>query len=1629
MSLDKNKEPNPGATAINGQRTALQSQWYGALEDAGFAGRAPSVQTCTDNEHNGLERGVDCGGPDCLSAPCDVPLMVDRFEILAVPGGGARLRLELSTAVQLPLNPTHLALAGLPLTGGFGLSINKQEDVLELLLLPEDLRALSAVVATSADAVLTYSADLIDDFQGRSIQPRLAANALAPALVTADFVAPVVASAALDMSGPRPWHLLLQFSEPVVYNESLLLEPWLTLHSLPIVPISTTQPSNSSLAMQLDTTTADRLFQLQVAGNRSSFSLTWLAPDALVDQVGLPVRPTPTVALVVAPPRPLLQITQVSAPDLSARTLVVQWSRPFAFTNQEGAGLDLFNTVLQPPTDVQVVAGADNTMLFLFPTTQALQAVTHIMFTNQSNTLVRDANGNPALADVSIPMPLPARPVYPCRPYDPVRVSVLVDASDDVSAAEFASLRQVAAAVLDATASALSPLGFAVGLVASNISWVTGPILEVDRPAWPGVRSLGAALQASIAAPASLPGDDDAFYFQQDVSRLHHVIIVLSAGPPSDLLPASLPSNVSVLWVGVQPEAVVAWPPATAWRVPAWEGTQWRSLLHASVVCQPNQIYYTLDLVAGTMDLQFSGHVGLNASLPPPGALQFSSRAHPDRAVPVTCVAVVPLVDALRCILSDDTLAGAWHQLGPHTLTNLVMDVAADGLLDMNLELVPAALALQPEALHAAAHLPRIDPQLSLQLATDVNAMLPTWPAPERPEPAQAVFHVAPTAPGTPSVTGIVDVLLFGDTPLAKERAITAAQTVAPVSSSAWSVTLLGHAEVWWDRPTVSFVVRASAPQPAEATALLALGPDHTAEASCLLQTPTFACILRVDVPAPWFLLHSSPQPIAWTLGTATGQVALMPAPAVLAMPEPSAGPQLTVLAPAAALVPGQSATIQVSLTSALQAKTFRVLLAVDPSVAAIVAVETNATLWDLSSLILPEDGQVSVVGLLSAQGLAEFANTPAWASRLLFEVRVTAKTQTETVAGRVNATAIECTDVAGVRLLDQAAAQVYARGHQGQAMANIHVALITLQALVPVAAQRALLNTALLTRQRVAIDLDFFAVYNGTEPEFFPLHPSAVLCSSANTSALKVTPDCAQVYVDGSEVVDPAGHADVAVEVSMQSLSAQLAFDVYVPEVTLVAQTTTLHALPAGRWQGIDLQVRAAFHAPGQPDRVFDVTRALAHDAVSVSNPSVLALQRQWHVRALQPGTATVRVTGPSSQALAQLTVTVIGTVVSPLGLAVVPVVPARALEYYSDNVTVHLGAESRDLLYDMEEAVVSMYLVLPDNITMSLDPVLDAADVTLAFSHPVLTLAPNWTAQVVMEEAQHPVTVLAHAQWRGLVAGYATLRVDVQVPEDLEIVLDSSALLLPDLAAVAATWPSQHRYPTSTKWAVWAVYAGQVRVDVTQSAQLAVQLVQASVVAQLYRSSAQITAAAAGTATLTVELSGVHAQVNVQVIGIDALMVRATPFPPYMGSADVEMTSLHPLANTHPVLFQRAQLSVQLTLTNGGTVDITSDPALLINVTDNLASLQATQGALVVAPTGASGLLVISASYASRDTRLELISSSTPLYPVGLRQGRLLGADDSTFLGPLGATAQVRRRRGGGGGGKIRIMKNDEE
>ncbi|XP_031426160.1 transmembrane protein 132C isoform X2 [Clupea harengus] len=327
------------------------------------------------------------------------------------------------------------------------------------------------------------------------------------------------------------------------------------------------------------------------------------------------------------------------------------------------------------------------------------------------------------------------------------------------------------------------------------------------------------------------------------------------------------------------------------------------------------------------------------------------------------------------------------------------------------------------------------------------------------------------------------------------------------------------------------------------------------------------------------------------------------------------------------------------------------------------------------------------------------------------------------------------------------------ATGLQAEALSYIYISQRDIQGIVPLAENTEILNTAILTGQRVSVPVKLVTVeQDGTVREV----DNMVGCASTDEDVVKVSPGCDSVLVNGKEM---RGRQSLMVNFTYLYLSTQLELTVWVPRLPLQIDVSDTELSQVKGWRvpilsnkrptrdsdddedddrrgrGCTLQyqyalVRVLTHFVAEPtdpggelvymlgaDWQADITD-LVQDYLKVEDPRIARLIDGRVLMGRDLGITTIQVISPLSDSiLAEKTVTVLDdkVTISDLGVQLVASLSLSLQPSPADSRAIYVTTTAQDLFHaPKQEAVISAWIQYSDGSVTPLN-IYDPRDFTL--------------------------------------------------------------------------------------------------------------------------------------------------------------------------------------------------------------------------------------------------------------------------------------------------------------------------
>uniref|UniRef100_A0AAR2J3P6 Transmembrane protein 132C n=2 Tax=Pygocentrus nattereri TaxID=42514 RepID=A0AAR2J3P6_PYGNA len=367
--------------------------------------------------------------------------------------------------------------------------------------------------------------------------------------------------------------------------------------------------------------------------------------------------------------------------------------------------------------------------------------------------------------------------------------------------------------------------------------------------------------------------------------------------------------------------------------------------------------------------------------------------------------------------------------------------------------------------------------------------------------------------------------------------------------------------------------------------------------------------------------------------------------------------------------------------------------------------------------------------------------------------------------------------------------------GETAEAITVIYVSQRDVLGIVPLAEDTEILNTAILTGQRVSLPVKVVTVeQDGTVREI----DDPVTCRSTDEDVLKVSPACDEVLVNGKEM---RGRVSLQVNFTYLYLSSQLELTVWVPRLPLQIDVSDVELSQIKGWRvpittnkrptrdseddedderkgkGCTLQyqyalVRVLTHFVAEPadpggdlvhmlgsDWSADITE-LVLEFLKVEDPRIARLIDGRVLMGRDLGITTIQVISPLSDSiLAERTITVLDdkVTITDLGVQLVGSLSLSLQASATHTKALYISATAQDLLHTpKQEAVISAWIQYSDGTVTPLD-IYDPKDFTLT--------AISLDERVVSTYQEHPQqwpVVVAEGEGQG-----ALVRVEMVISE----------------------------------------------------------------------------------------------------------------------------------------------------------------------------------------------------------------------------------------------------------------------
>ncbi|KAK3285616.1 hypothetical protein CYMTET_6793 [Cymbomonas tetramitiformis] len=427
--------------------------------------------------------------------------------------------------------------------------------------------------------------------------------------------------------------------------------------------------------------------------------------------------------------------------------------------------------------------------------------------------------------------------------------------------------------------------------------------------------------------------------------------------------------------------------------------------------------------------------------------------------------------------------------------------------------------------------------------------------------------------------------------------------------------------------------------------------------------------------------------------------------------------------------------------------------------------------------------------------------------------------------------------------------------------------------------------------------------------------------------------------------------------------------------------------------FQGTQLYAEASFGGIGMnATRDLDVTALMTFAA---DDPSVVEVDG-CSVRGMRTGSAVVH--GMSGDGATQLafasgaSISVVDAEVLVTRLSAV-LVTGAVFEELESPVALDMAAEVQGnvtLLQELQSegasGVIFVYaafedgtwqeLKRADNVTVEVQPEYASSLTvveTTSGNADFQGLVPSGGESAVSHDVLLPT-------WRhpcsGEVIAIGTGTVNVSLAEPVSVVVSSKYTRMTREEDAASASPIS--LPTSSALTVEVTYDDGTTKDFTADGRTEYAVTTGAGLVQVVDATAGAISEATGFGLVTIVVtfptysaaSGMNASVDLQVVGLDHVTIRSSPYPSYSGSSSTDKTTLSLLLCT--AVFQRAVLKLTAVLTDSQTADVTSSSRF---ASSNATALMISDTTMIPAVAGAYN---VSGAFEGHDSANLLITVS---------------------------------------------------
>ncbi|XP_066512969.1 transmembrane protein 132C-like isoform X1 [Hoplias malabaricus] len=562
---------------------------------------------------------------------------------------------------------------------------------------------------------------------------------------------------------------------------------------------------------------------------------------------------------------------------------------------------------------------------------------------------------------------------------------------------------------------------------------------------------------------------------------------------------------------------------------------------------------------------------------------------------------------------------------------------------------------------------------------------------------------------------------------------------------------------------------------------------------SCRLRGSVGVCVVRLDVPGTWFSPSLAPPPrrrtqepppiptveLHYTLSEQCvgaraqegdtqriGTLTLGSVDGKLEGRRLQLDRNVHIIAPSTPVKQGQTLSFQILVNTSATLEQFTLRAQYGEGIDFVAVKPSSPALWEIKQEVAPGSSSLSMF----CQRRSSSSNERAEAYELMvveFEVD--------------NFITLQVSQAVRWRV------EYPSTGETEEAISVVFISQRDVLGIVPLAEDTEILNTAILTGERVSVPVKLVTVEeDGTVREI----DDPVSCSSTDEDVLKVSPSCDEVLVNGKEM---RGRVSLQVNFTYLYLSGQLELTVWVPRLPLQIDVSDVELSQVKGWRvpittnkrptrdseddddderkgkGCTLQyqyalVRVLTHFVAEPadpggdlvhmlgsDWSADITD-LVLDFLKVEDPRIARLIDGRVLMGRDLGITTIQVISPLSDSiLAERTITVLDdkVTITDLGVQLVGSLSLSLQPSATHTKALYISTAAQDLLHTpKQEAVISAWIQYSDGSVTPLD-IYDPRDYTLtatSLDERVVSTSqdmapPQWPVVAAQGEGQGPL------------------------------------------------------------------------------------------------------------------------------------------------------------------------------------------------------------------------------------------------------------------------------------------------